>query len=163
MPVSLLDNQCCVKKGGVTLGAANGVGAIWLKPVVDGEPSVERGAIKYYPRPSLCLFVQLQDPARRCSRLVDGFPDGVVCCRPSNDTIEHPSVATTPDIAVHRRQISMMPRFAMTSYKSQGQTVWGYVVGVIGKSNYVMLSRCRSLSKLLLIKPQPPSADDINC
>ena len=105
MPGSLLDNQCCVKKGGVTLGAANGVGAIWLKPVVDGEPSVERGAIKYYPRPSLCLFVQLQDPARRCSRLVDGFPDGVVCCRPSNDTIEHPSVATTPDIAVHRRQI----------------------------------------------------------
>jgi len=57
----------------------------------------------------------------------------------------------------------MMPRFAMTSYKSQGQTVWGFVVGVIGKSNYVMLSRCCSLSKLLLIKPQPLSADDINC
>ena len=41
--------------------------------------------------------------------------------------------------------------------------MWGFVVGVIGKSNYVMLSRCRSLSKLLLIKPQPLSADDINC
>ena len=128
MPVSLLDNQCCVKKGGVTLGAANGVGAIWLKPVVDGEPSVERGAIKYYPRPPLCLFVQLQHPARRCSRLVDGFPDGVVCCRPSNDTIEHSSVVTSPDIAVHRRQIPMMPRFAMTSYKVKaklcGASLW---------------------------------------
>lgn len=168
MQVALTDNAAVCRCGGVALGCANGVAGTVLKFETDDEPVKTSGTTEYYAKPASAVFIELNDKSRHNQIIADGMPGGVVCVKPTAGTIEYNqlqryNVDVDPSLNIHRYQMALVPYYALTCYKAQGQTL-PVVVAMIGRrSNYVALSRVSRLQDITFVYNQALTADIINC
>ncbi|PPQ81034.1 hypothetical protein CVT26_002879 [Gymnopilus dilepis] len=97
-----------------------------------------------------------------CGVHVEGFPIDVVPIFPVATRIElSPGHRPLPGCkAFNRRQLPLVPAYVYTDFKSQGRTLRYVIVDLAtarGQGVYVMLSRVKSLTGLLILRWFPPS------
>lgn len=97
----------------------------------------------------------------RCGISIDGLEADIVPIFPVITRVEH-GLCTTQlqNKAFSRRQVPLVPAYVYTDYKSQGRTLERVIVDLAtarGQGVYVMLSRVKSLSGLLILRWFPPN------
>lgn len=102
-----------------------------------------------------CKVVYVRVPG--CGMRVNGLPDDVVPIFPVSTRIRHG--IDSPKIKFKtftRKQVPLVPAYVFTDFKSQGRTLVRAIVDLEsankGQGVYVMLSRVKSLSGLLILR-----------
>ncbi len=182
-----LPGRCLLQVGGkvllttnvaVELGLTNGAEGV-IEQIIfsDKENVMDRVSndivtLKYMP---MCVLVRFTNA--QCS--LSGLPDKVIPVTPIEQTFKFGRRIDGKFISwtIHRSQLPLVPSNCITSYKGQGKDISPVIVDLcppVGLSfdssfAYVMLSRCKSLSDLAILRCFPfevlkalPSLDLIN-
>jgi hypothetical protein len=117
--------------------------------------------VKTFKRQPRLLLIKVRGST---STLVKGFPPGVIGVPPLHAVIKIPKVANLQQASVTLNQFAVVPAFACTTEKLQGQTCRDGIIvtrlerrkGVPRQTLYVALSRSVSLAGLTLTEPITP-------
>ncbi len=94
-----------------------------------------------------------------CDALPGLFEKEVVALR-EKMTFKLRNPHTRKVVSIQRQQLPIQPAFAMTDYKSQGRTMQKIIIDLQSthsrQSAYVMLSRVKNFSGLLILRPFQP-------
>jgi hypothetical protein len=140
-------------------GTRGTVQGIVLDPREGHTPPNEDGHVHLQYPPSVIYF----RPDIRTDTVFEGVPEGIIPISPS--MLRFSIDVEGRKVKLERRQLGIVPAYAFTDYKSQGQTM-EYVIVDISKpptgslspfSVYVALSRSRGRNTIRILRDFDPS------
>ena len=90
---------------------------------------------------------------------MNGLADHEFPILPDTNTVRYQGSRSKHFLSFRRTQLPLIPAFAMTAHKSQGQTIQKAIIDLATcrgtEPPYVMVSRVRKLEDLLILRPFP--------
>lgn len=143
---------------GFANGSTGTITGIIVDPAEQDQPAAQRRQnVRYLRHPPACVLFR---PDWSTAPAVTGLPSGAYPLIAIDQTYSLPQSSTTAKATVSRKQFALIPAYAYTHDKSQGQNINPVIVDMLKPSNgsvkresyYVALSRSSGASDVALLR-----------